>query len=72
VRCELFEDDFEVVSYSSTEECLEKAKWLLDNPKRALEIGQNARRRYIEDRRIFYLNLQIAVQKILLKLKKIN
>ncbi len=44
---ELFEGDFEVVSYSSTEECLEKAKWLLDNPKRALEIGANARNKVL-------------------------
>lgn len=36
----LFEDDVEVVSYRSVDEMLEKARWLLDNPTSALEIGR--------------------------------
>jgi len=60
--------------YKITEDDLERTiDTVIQTPISTLQkIGQNARRRYIEDRRIFYLNLQIAVQKILLKLKKIN
>ena len=45
----LFEPDSEVVTYASQEECLEKAQWLIENPSRAFEIGQNARKRVLSE-----------------------
>ncbi len=41
----LFEPDREVVTFSSTEECIEKAKWLLDHPQKSREIAQAGQRR---------------------------
>lgn len=34
-----FVPDYEIVEYKSTDELIEKAKWLIDNPKKAKEIG---------------------------------
>ena len=45
----LFDPDSEVVTYASQEECLEKAQWLIENPRHALEIGQNARKRVLAE-----------------------
>jgi len=36
----LFEPDREVVTFSSTDECIEKAKWLLGHPQERREIAQ--------------------------------
>ena len=36
---ELFEDDYEVVTYKNMDEAKEKIKYLIDNPKIANEIG---------------------------------
>lgn len=41
----LFEIDKEIVTYSSREECIEKATWLLNNPAKANEIGLAGQRR---------------------------
>ena len=35
----LFEPDYEVVTYASPEECIEKAKWLLAHPEKRKEIA---------------------------------
>lgn len=37
---DFFEPDSEVVTFSSPAECVAKAKWLLDNSKEAIRIGQ--------------------------------
>ena len=37
---DFFKEDTEVVTYKNTEECVEKAKWLLENREKAIEIGQ--------------------------------
>lgn len=42
---EFFKPDEEVVTYASVDECVEKAKWLIDNPKLAEEIAQKGQQR---------------------------
>lgn len=42
---EYFEEDAEIVTYRTSEECIEKANWLLNNPVKTVAIGQAARRR---------------------------
>ena len=42
---DLFAEDIEVVTYKSVEECVEKVKWLLDNPKRRDAVAHAARKR---------------------------
>jgi len=46
---ELFEIDKEVVAYKSAEECVEKAKWLLDHPREREEIAQAGMARTLRD-----------------------
>jgi len=41
----LFEPDYEVVTYRSVEECIEKVKWLLDNTEKCRAIAQSGQRR---------------------------
>jgi spore maturation protein CgeB len=41
----LFEPDREIVTFSSTEECIDKAKWLLDHPQECRQIAQAGQRR---------------------------
>jgi spore maturation protein CgeB len=45
----LFEPDREVVTFSSTDECIEKAKWLLDHPQERRKIAQAGQRRTIAE-----------------------
>jgi spore maturation protein CgeB len=45
----LFEPDSEVVTFSSTEECIDKAKWLLDNPQERRKIAQAGQRRTLAE-----------------------
>ena len=44
----LFEEDTEIVSYRSPEEASEKAKFLIENPAIAAEIGKKARNRVLK------------------------
>lgn len=44
----LFEPDYEVVTYTSIEECIEKATWLLDNPEKRKVIAKAGQKRTIE------------------------
>lgn len=48
---EIFEPDREVVTYSSHEECVEKAVWLLEHDKEREEIGLAGQRRVMRDHR---------------------
>jgi spore maturation protein CgeB len=45
----LFEPDREVVTFSSTEECIDKAKWLLDHPQERRRIAQAGQRRTLAE-----------------------
>jgi spore maturation protein CgeB len=46
---EFFEIDKEVVSYSSADEAVEKARWLAQHPEECLAIGRAAQRRVLRD-----------------------
>jgi spore maturation protein CgeB len=46
---ELFEPDREVVAYRSAEECVEKARWLLDHPKARDEIAARGQQRTLRE-----------------------
>ena len=46
---ELFKPDEEIVTYSSIEDCVEKVKYLINNPQIANEIGKNGQRRTLAE-----------------------
>jgi spore maturation protein CgeB len=46
---ELFKPDEEIVTFSTVDECVEKVKYLLDNPQKAIEIGQRAQYRTLTE-----------------------
>jgi spore maturation protein CgeB len=46
---DLFEPDEEVVTYKSAEECIEKAKWLLENPAERERIAKAGQKRTLRD-----------------------
>ena len=48
---DLFIPDYEILTYSSKEECREKIKFCLDNPDKAYDIGMRARKRSIQNHR---------------------
>ncbi len=45
---DFFEPDYEVVTYRNADECVEKAKWLLQNPEKAREIAKNGQKRTLK------------------------
>jgi spore maturation protein CgeB len=45
----LFDPEKEVVPYSSAEECIEKAEWLLDNPHERRSIAEAGQQRTLKD-----------------------
>ena len=45
----LFQPEHEIVTYSSFEECVNKIKYLLENPEKALQIGRRAQNRTLTD-----------------------
>ena len=44
-----FEIDKEVVSFSSPDECIEKIKWLINNPEKCNEIAKNGQKKTLKD-----------------------
>lgn len=46
---ELFRIDTEVVTYSSVEDCVEKARWLIDHPKKRAEIAAAGQARCLKE-----------------------
>jgi spore maturation protein CgeB len=46
---DLFEIDKEVVAFKSAEECVEKVKWLLNNPKEREAIAKAGQQRVLKD-----------------------
>jgi len=46
---DLFEEDKEIVTYTSVEEAIEKVKYLENNPKKAIEIAQAGQKRTLKD-----------------------
>jgi hypothetical protein len=51
---ELFEIDKEVVAYKTPEECLEKARWILDHDKEREEIARAGQRRVLKEHTFFH------------------
>jgi hypothetical protein len=49
---DFFEPDFEIITYSSVAECVEKTKWLLDNPEKIKEIAKAGQNRCKKDHSI--------------------
>jgi spore maturation protein CgeB len=49
---ELFEPDYEVVTYRTAEECREKLKFLLENPLVRQQIAKNGQKRCLTDHNI--------------------
>ncbi|MGE5363776.1 MAG: glycosyltransferase [Bacteroidota bacterium] len=49
---ELFEPDKEIVTYSSTAECIEKVKWLVDHPAERREIAAAGQKRTLSSHTI--------------------
>lgn len=45
---DFFEEDYEVVTYKSKEECVEKIKWLQNNPEKCEEIARAGHKKTIE------------------------
>ncbi len=46
---ELFRPDFEIVTYKNREECIEKAKWLLEHPREAEAIAKAGQERTLRE-----------------------
>ena len=46
---DIFEQDYEVVTYNSIDECIEKAQWLHDHPMQREEIAQAGQKRCLRD-----------------------
>lgn len=46
---ELFKDGEEIIAYSSSEDCLDKIKWLLDNPEECKRIALNGQQRTLKE-----------------------
>jgi spore maturation protein CgeB len=49
---QLFEADKEVITYRSSDECIDKIKWLMNNPKEAQKIGKAGQARTLKDHTI--------------------
>lgn len=60
---DLFEPDYEIITYKSKEECYEKIIYCLNNPEVAFKIGQKAKLRATKDHR--YFNRISQIEKIL-------
>lgn len=56
---ELFEDDYEVVTYKNMDEAKEKIKYLIDNPKIANEIGIKGQQKTLKKHSYFLRNCEI-------------
>jgi hypothetical protein len=46
---DLFKPDEEIVVYKSNEECIEKAKWLINNPKECEKIAEAGKKRTLKE-----------------------
>lgn len=51
---ELFEIDYEVLTYKTDEECLEKARWILDHDKEREEIARAGQRRVLKEHTFYH------------------
>ncbi len=56
---ELFEEDYEIITYKSIEEAAEKIKFLINNPKVANEIGLRGQQKTLKKHNSFLRNCEI-------------
>ena len=56
---ELFEPDYEVVTYRSVEECIEKIAWLLDHPQESETIAKAGQLRTLKDHTFAQRSIQL-------------
>lgn len=63
---DLFEEGRDVVTYRSTEECIEKAQWLFDHPNEREEIAQRGQQRTLKEH-----SFERRIDELLELLKKI-
>jgi spore maturation protein CgeB len=63
---QLFEPDKEIVTYSSVDECVEKATWLINNPSKRIAIAQAGQKRCLKDhsfaRRAAYIDTVLRAE----------
>lgn len=55
----VFEPDYEVVTYKSIEECIEKVRWLLENPEKRKAIAQAGQARTLKNHTFVYRAVQL-------------
>lgn len=64
---DFFEPDKEIVCYHSKEDCIEKLKWLVNNPEERRIIAENGRKRILKDhtlkQRVKYLH-EIIIEEL--------
>ena len=64
---DLFVPGKEIITYKSKEECIQKVKWLLENPEERLKIAKAGQKRTLEnhnvEKRVAYLN-QLFLEKL--------
>jgi len=56
---DLYEPDYEVVTYTSTTECIEKVNWLLNNPEETIKIAKAGQLRTLKNHTIELRTTQI-------------
>lgn len=64
---EFFEPDYEIVTYNSIDECIEKSKWLLLNPSKMAEIARAGQLRTLKDHNLknrFYRIFEIIKENL--------
>ena len=68
---ELFEPDKEILTYKSVDECIEKTKWLLDNPEKLKEITVAGQKRTLKEHN-YLIRAKTLNDFILEKLEKLK
>ena len=63
---ELFEPDKEIITFKNIDECIEKTKWLIENPKKRMEIAEAGQKRTLQDHN--YLKRAEILNNYILKL----
>jgi hypothetical protein len=64
---DFFEPDYEIITYNSVEECIEKSKWLIENPAKAEEIALSGQKRTLKYHRLedrFYKIHEIILENL--------
>lgn len=65
-----FEPDVEVVTYASAEECVEKVKWLLENPVHCQSIAKAGQKRTLKEHN-FKNRVELFYEELVQRMRKI-